>query len=260
MARLVPLYERWWSHRSGLVQYAGTSIPKRNLSWLASSSPSSGKTVAASARVSRSCFVTGSAWAGLGASSPATSTIKVVSSARGAMDRSYQSRTSGSECVRTGADHQDLVDAHPAVAEGHRPADQVELPDADDLLAHQLDEPAAVAVEVVQPAGDGQHVVLAQPVHVADLEAGALEEADGLADRAHVHVGRDEALDERAAAGPLAGPRHLLDEHPAARLDRAVQDLGVRRVVVLADVLAHLDRGHRVVGADRSRGSRGAGW
>ena len=42
------------------------------------------------------------------------------------------------------------------------------------------------------------------------------------------------------------GPRHLLHEHPAARTHRAPQDVDVRRVVPLADVLAHLERPDRV--------------
>ena len=93
-----------------------------------------------------------------------------------------------------------------------------------------------------------QHVVLAQRVDVADLEAGLLDEVDGLADGPHVHVGRDEGLDERAAAGARRA-RHLLDQRATARPQQAVDLAGERRVVALPDVLAHLDRGDRVEGA-----------
>ena len=99
---------------------------------------------------------------------------------------------------------------------------------------------------------DRAHVVLAQRVDVAHLEPPALEERHRLADRPHVHVGGDERLDERSAAGvavAAAGAGHLLDQHPPAGLDRVVQDLGVGAVVLLADVLAHLDRGDRVEGS-----------
>ena len=74
----------------------------------------------------------------------------------------------------TGADHQDLVDAHPAVTEGHRPTDEVEPPDPHDLLAHELGEPVQVGLEVLHPACDRAHVVFAQRVHVADLEPAPL--------------------------------------------------------------------------------------
>ena len=157
----------------------------------------------------------------------------------------HHERTARERVRSAGADGEDLVDAHPAVAEGEGAADEVEPPHADDLLADQLAQPREVGLEAVDPARDGQHVVLAQRVHVADLEAARLDEADGLADRPHVHVGGDERLDERAAAGVLAAARalarHLLDQHPAARLDRAAQHLDVRRVVAGADVLAHLE-------------------
>ena len=60
----------------------------------------------------------------------------------------------------------------------------------------------------------------------------------------HRHVGGDERLDERSAAGVLAATRalarHLLDQHPAAGPHRAAQHLDVGRVVGGADVLTHL--------------------
>src|SRR6476659_1474911 len=96
-----------------------------------------------------------------------------------------------------------------------RPADEVEAPDTDDLLAHEVGEPAEVGLEALEPARHRQHVVLAQRVDVAHLEPPALEVRDGLADGPHVHVRRDERLDERATAGPLAGAGHLLDQHPS---------------------------------------------
>src|SRR3546814_18626466 len=43
-----------------------------------------------------------------------------------------------------------------------------------------------------------------------------------------------------------APARHLLDQDPSAGPHGAPQDRGVRRIVALPDVLAHLDTGHRV--------------
>ena len=51
--------------------------------------------------------------------------------------------------------------------------------------------------------------MLAQRVHVADLQAGLLDQLDGLAHRAHVHVGGDERLDEGAATG--SGSGHVVE-------------------------------------------------
>src|SRR4051812_11952942 len=151
--------------------------------------------------------------------------------------------------VAAGAHAQDLVDAHPAVAERQRAADEVEPPDAHHLLADQVGQLGHIPLEVLQPAGHGAHVVFTEAVHVAHLEAAALEQRDGLADGAHVHVGRDESLDEGATAGVRAGARHLLHQHPAAGSHRSPQHVDVRRVAPLADVLAHLQRADGVEGA-----------
>src|SRR3546814_18091308 len=43
-----------------------------------------------------------------------------------------------------------------------------------------------------------------------------------------------------------APARHLLDQDPSAGPHGAPQDRGVRRIVALPDVLAHLDTGQRV--------------
>src|SRR3546814_3842365 len=43
-----------------------------------------------------------------------------------------------------------------------------------------------------------------------------------------------------------APARHLLGQDPSAGPHGAPQDRGVRRIVALPDVLAHLDTGHRV--------------
>src|ERR1700709_1349098 len=75
----------------------------------------------------------------------------------------------------SGADHQDLVDTHPSVAERHRPTDEIEPPDAHDLLTHELGEPVEVGLEVLQPVGHGAHVVLPHRVHVAYFETSLLE-------------------------------------------------------------------------------------
>ena len=94
--------------------------------------------------------------------------------------------------------------------------------------------------------------MLAHRLDVADLEPGAVDQSDRLGERLHVHVGGDVRLDERPAARTVAGlvvaPRHLLDEHPAARPQVAVDRLGEHDVLLVADVLTHLDRGDRVDG------------
>ena len=62
-------------------------------------------------------------------------------------------RTGESVCATARAHQQDLVHAHPAVAERHRAADEVEPPDAHDLLADELGEPSRLASKLlIQPA------------------------------------------------------------------------------------------------------------
>jgi hypothetical protein len=95
--------------------------------------------------------------------------------------------------------------------------------------------------------------VLAHHVHVADLEARARQVRQRVADRAHDHVRGHVGLDERPAAGRVHSARHLLDERPAAGAQGAVQRGGEHRVVLLADVLAHLDRADGVERAVRGR-------
>src|SRR6478736_457324 len=51
-------------------------------------------------------------------------------------------------------DAQDLVDPHPALAEREHPADEVEPPDADHLLADEGGELRQVCLEALPPPGD----------------------------------------------------------------------------------------------------------
>src|SRR6478672_1641231 len=83
---------------------------------------------------------------------------------------------------------QDLVDAHAALLEGQRPADEVEPPHARHLLADHRHDPVPVRLERGVPRVDGADVVLAQRVHVAHLEPGLLDEGDRLPHGPHVHV------------------------------------------------------------------------
>ena len=158
----------------------------------------------------------------------------------------HQCRSSGSVCAAPGRTHRIWSTPIRPVAEGERATDEVEPPDADHLLADEGGELRQVCLEVLPPPGHGVHVVLAQRVHVAHLEAPSVEVRDGLPDRTHVHVRCDERLDERPTPGMPAVPRHLLHEHAPARPHRPPQHLDVRRVVALADVLAHLQRPDRV--------------
>ena len=156
--------------------------------------------------------------------------------------------------VDVGLHREELVDAHPTLLEAERATDEIEPPHPRALLAEQGDELVPALLERVDPVLDGTHVVLAHRLDVPHLEAGGLEMREGLCHRAHVHVGCDVGLDERAATRRGAGlPGHLLQQQPSGRLQRPVQDACVGRVLLLADVFAHLDRAHRVelgVGVD----------
>jgi hypothetical protein len=101
----------------------------------------------------------------------------------------------------------------------------------------------------LQHADLDREAVLAHGLNSGDLEAGVLDQSDRLPHRAHVHVGCDVGLDERAAARRAGIAGHLLDEEPTARLQHAVQCRAEPGVVREADVLAHLDRRNRVVGS-----------
>src|SRR6478672_13354573 len=78
-------------------------------------------------------------------------------------------------------DGEDLVDAHASLLEGERAPDEVEPPDAPDLLADHGDDAVPVGLERVVPGVHGPHVVLAHRMDVADLESCLLDEVDGLA-------------------------------------------------------------------------------
>ena len=57
-------------------------------------------------------------------------------------------------------DRQDLVDAHPALLEGQRAADEIQPPHPGHLFALQCDESVEFALECRQPVLGGAHVVL----------------------------------------------------------------------------------------------------
>ena len=94
---------------------------------------------------------------------------------------------------------EDLVHAHPALLEGQRAAGQVEAPDADLFVGQDLGDRGQVSLEVLQPGPDRAHVVLPHGLDPEDLEPGVLNQPDRVPRRAHVHVGGDVGLDERAA-------------------------------------------------------------
>ena len=82
--------------------------------------------------------------------------------------------------VSTRTHRQNLIHTHPTVTEGRRPTDQVQAPDADDLLAHQVCECGDVGLESIDPSCDRRHIVLPQRVHVPDLQACVLQQSDRL--------------------------------------------------------------------------------
>ena len=103
--------------------------------------------------------------------------------------------------VGRGLHREDLVDAHAPFVERDDAADHVEPPDPRHLHTDEVDDLVPARLERGQPRACGAHVVLAQRLHVTDLEPGILDQGDGLTDRPHVHVGRNVRLDERPAAG-----------------------------------------------------------
>src|SRR5204863_7762551 len=108
---------------------------------------------------------------------------------------------------------QDLVDTHPPLLERQGSAHEVEAPHPRHLFAYEREDLVPPGLEVGAPLLGGAHVVLAERVDVAYLEAPDLQQPDGLTQRTHVHVGRDVRLDARTTPGRGARTAgHLLHE------------------------------------------------
>ncbi len=95
--------------------------------------------------------------------------------------------------------------------------------------------------------------MLAQRLHVADLEAGPLQFADGAADRGQFAVGKDVGVDELVHPVGLfvrlRGAGDLMVQQPPAGAQQGVQGAGVVPVAVRSDVFGHPDGGNGVIGA-----------
>src|SRR5690606_32768760 len=148
---------------------------------------------------------------------------------------------------------EDLVDADAVLLEGGRGGGQVEPPDAGPARAGQTGGAVPVRLQVLHPAAQGERVVLADRLHVAHLEPGALQQAHGGADGGEFAVGEDVGVDERVQVVgplvPLGAAGDLVVEQPPAGRQEAVQVAGVLQVAGGADVLGHADGGDRVEGA-----------
>ena len=98
---------------------------------------------------------------------------------------------------------QDLVDAQLAGFETQRRAQHVEPPHALALGSDLGEGVVAVGGQVRQPVAQGQRVVVAQRLNVAHLEAGGLDDAENVARRMQLAVGKDVARDERIGLGTV---------------------------------------------------------
>src|SRR5689334_23647015 len=78
----------------------------------------------------------------------------------------------------TGLHGEDLVDSEPVRPEGQGRAGHVEAPDPYPARTRQPDRPVPLVLEVGDPGAQGVRVVLAQRLHVADLEPGRLQRVD----------------------------------------------------------------------------------
>ena len=123
----------------------------------------------------------------------------------------------GSQFVGLSAGEQDLIDTHAALLEGEPSARQVEPPNSGGFLANQLHRSVPSAFRDWRSRHRRcAHSVPAWPRPRSCVSPESSSRRDGLADRAHVHVGRDERFDERSTARVIAASRHLLNQHAAA--------------------------------------------
>ncbi len=102
-----------------------------------------------------------------------------------------------------------------------------------------------VGLQVGDPVAQGERVVLADRLHVAHLEPGALQLCDGGADRGQFAVGEDVGVDELVhVVGGLVAPGaagDLVVQQPSARLEEPEQVGGVLQIPLGTDVLGHTD-------------------
>ena len=118
----------------------------------------------------------------------------------------------------------------------------VEPPDPGSPATGQRDGPIPPTFQIVHPTSQGAAVVLAQALHVAHLEVGALDRGDHVAQRQQFTVGEDEGTDERptwsAGARP---PDDLVVEQSPARHQQPVQRASVLLPSFRPEVFGHAD-------------------
>src|SRR5438105_575122 len=123
---------------------------------------------------------------------------------------------------------QGLDDPDAATAESVRRSRHVEAPHAIRLLAHQRDCFAAARLQAADPMAERKHVMLAQTLDVAQLEADALRARNDRRRGQDLAVGKNLAIDELAALPePRRQPRRnrrrprCLDAHDAMIQEQA---------------------------------------
>ncbi len=147
---------------------------------------------------------------------------------------------------------QHLVDADAVVLEGEGAGGHVQPPHPGPPRPGEPHRAWPLGLQVGHPPAQGETVVLAEGLHVAHLEPGALELGDGRAEGRELAVGEDVGVDElvdvvrRLVA--LRPARDLVVEQPSARPQQPAQGLGVLQVPVRAHVFGHPDGGDGVVG------------
>src|SRR5439155_191972 len=132
-----------------------------------------------------------------------------------------------------------------ALREGDRRRGQIADPGAVDALTRQRPRARRVRLQTLGPLPRGARVVLAQALHVADLEARALEHVEDVAHVVHLAVGEDVALEELGlrAAPPMLLVRDAVVQEEAAGYQQLVDAGEVVRVVPDPEVLDDADGG-----------------
>src|SRR5215216_795944 len=140
-----------------------------------------------------------------------------------------------------------LVDGREAGFESVARRPQVQTPDADALGTRQSRRLLEVVVEPPCPVAERLRVVVAESLHVLDLEPGALERKLDARQRQWVAVGEDVTLRERPGfRGLRIEARDAVVKQPSAAGQHAPELLCVDVDLRLPDVLDHADAGDRI--------------
>src|SRR5665811_816437 len=151
--------------------------------------------------------------------------------------------------------HRKLADVEVAGAKTRLAIGEVELPHAAECFIEALSaNRLPVGVESVPPHAQGRRIVLAEfkAVVYAQLRVSGQRRIDRL-DRGDEPAGEDVLLDPaiRIASGEVAVMLHQngLNDHPATRRQQPVDRREIRRPILFADGLDHLDADDRVIDA-----------